>query len=127
MKHRGFRPPILSTIRGDICNYLVHFQLELSSEIRGFGTKNSDLGLTPHPKIKPEPTPFLLPPAYACAPHLSKPRALRGLDSSARSRDAAARGCARATRVAARLLPLAPAGDAKKGGERDRVESRREI
>ena len=113
MKHRGFRPPILSTIRGDIDNYLVHFQLELSSEIRGFGTKNSDLGLAPHPKIKPELTSFLLPLAYA------RPPTFLG--------HARCCCCAWAARVAVNLLPLAPAGDAKKGGERDRVESRREI
>ena len=40
--------------------------------------KNSDLRLAPDSKIKTEPTPFLHPPAYARAPHPSRPRARPG-------------------------------------------------
>ena len=69
-KDREFRSHILSTIRGDIDNYLVHFQLELSSEIWSFGTKEfrSRVSSTPQNQARthafPPPSDLRAPPTF---------------------------------------------------------------
>ena len=74
MKHREFRSHILSTIRGDIDDYLVHFQLELSSEIWSFETQEFRFRVCSTLKDQDQthtfPSPFDLrdaPPFPGCA------------------------------------------------------------
>jgi len=98
---------------------LVIFQFELTPEIWSFGTQNFRSRACSSLENQPKSTPLLLLRLTRAPPPQNPGRAC-GLAGSARGYAAAARGCAR-------LVPLAPAGGAKKEGRENLSGERREI